>query len=541
MSGIVNRSFTCLLLAAFFDMAASAQQPPVILISIDTLRADHLSSYGYTQLRTPNIDSFADHGTLFAQADCQIPLTLPSHASLFTSTYPFWNQVEENAEPVPSGAVTLAATLHSHGYATAAFIGSVFLERRMGLASGFDVYDSPFNIETFSPASGAKNERRDGALVLRAARQWLGENNTRPAFAFVHLYDLHKPWPVSYDEQLRYLDRILGSFRQSLIETGLWDRALVVLLSDHGEGLGDHGETSHGYFIYESTLHVPLMIHWPSSSPIQPSRKEEPAGLIDVAPTILDFLHIPIPASFQGTSLLGTHIPVFAESVHAHDAFGWAPLRSLRSGPWKYIEAPRPELYNVEKDPRELNNLYGKEPAKANDLRSQLAKLMSRYVPKQAVANQTISSSARALLDSLGYLAPGPRTSLTGRAPDPKDRIQEFRLYEEAWVEIFYQRFDQGIAKLIQLLTADPANLLARRDLAGAYAQKKDYPQARIAYQKVVTAAPGDYVAQYEFGLTLEHLNLWKEAKEHLEAACRIDPDAQECRRELDIVLKKLE
>ncbi len=534
----LSKPVVCLILAA---ARASAQTPAtsVILISIDTLRADHIGA------QTPNLDSFGDHGTVFTQADCQVPLTLPSHTSMLTSTYPFGNQIEENAEPVPPGAVTLATVLHSHGYRTAAFIGSVFLERQMGLDAGFDFYDSPFNpdssTDTAAPLAG--KQRRDGALVLRAARQWLSTNSQSPLFAFVHLFDMHKPYPVSYDEQLKYIDRLMGTFKQSLMQLGLWDRALVILVSDHGEGLGDHGEDSHGYFIYESTLHVPVIIHWPAGAANRPAFVTEPVGLIDVAPTVLEFLHLPIPPSFEGSSLLGAHAAVYGESVHARDAFGWAPLRSLRVGQFKYIEAPRPELYNLETDPHELKNLYVPGSAKAKDLRDQLAKLNARFTPKQPAPIHDVSSTTRALLDSLGYLAPGPRSTQEGsgaQRPDPKDKLAEFRLYEDAWVQIYYGRLEQGIAKLRKLLTGDPRNLLARRDLGSAYAQKKDYASARVAYQQVLASAPEDYLAQDEIGIVDERLGLLKEAKDHLETACRIAPESQQCRHELDAVLGKL-
>jgi choline-sulfatase len=195
-----------LLLGVFATLALAEQPAPVILISIDTLRADHLSAYGYRRIRTPHIDSFAQHGTLFTNVEAQIPFTLPSHTSLFTSTYPFENQIEENAERVPAGAVTLASLLRSQGYKTAAFIGSVFLESEMGLDQGFEVYDSPFHFEAFSPLAGSMffggmgrnpfsvRDRRDGALVLGAARRWLAANRGQPAFVFVHLFDVHKPY-----------------------------------------------------------------------------------------------------------------------------------------------------------------------------------------------------------------------------------------------------------------------------------------------------------------------------------------------------------
>jgi arylsulfatase A-like enzyme len=537
-----------LLLAA----AAHAQPTPVILISIDTLRADHLSAYGYTRVRTPSMDSFAEHGTLFTQADCQIPLTLPSHTSLFTSTYPFENQVEENAEVVPPGAVTLASVLRSHGYRTAAFIGSVFLEHQVGIDQGFDFYDCPFNFEALSPMSGSMffgaashnplvgKDRRDGALVLRAARQWLAENRGQPVFAFIHLFDMHKPYATSYDAQLSYVDRLLGGFQQSLMQMGWWDRSLVILLSDHGESLGDHGEGSHGYFIYESTLRVPLSFHWPAGAANRAAQVKEPAGLIDVAPTILDFLRLPVPPSFEGNSLLGTHGAVYGESRHAHDAFGWAPLRSLRAGAYKYIEAPRPELYNLDADPSEQHNLFVQGSPKAVELEGQLAKLLARYAPKRPAAPGDTSPQTRALLDSLGYLSAGPRAALGASGADPKDRLPEYRLYEDAQMALYNRRLNEALAILIRLLARDPHNALARRDLAGTYLDLKEYGNARANLQQVLAAAPDDYVTEFQLGLSDEHLGLMKEAEEHLQAACRIAPEAQQCRHELESVEQKL-
>jgi arylsulfatase A-like enzyme len=539
-------------LPVLFAAAGQAQPNSVILISVDTLRADHLSGYGYTRVRTPNMDSFAEHGTLFTQADCQVPLTLPSHTSLFTSTYPFENQVEENAEVVPQGAVTLASVLRSHGYRTAAFIGSVFLERQVGLDQGFDFYDSPFNFEALSPMSGSMffgaaahgpsvgKDRRDGALVLRAARQWLAANRGQPVFAFIHLFDMHKPYAVSYDAQLAYVDRLLGGFQQVLVQLGWWDRSLVVLLSDHGESLGEHGESSHGYFIYESTLRVPLILHWPAGAGNHAARVSDPAALIDVAPTILDFLRLPVPASFEGTSLLAAHGAVYGESRHAHDAFGWAPLRSLRAGAYKYVEAPRPELYNLDADPREQRNLFVKGSPKAAELQGQLAKLLARYAPKRVAAPSDASPQTRALLDSLGYLSAGPRAALGGSGADPKDRLPEFRLYEDAQVALYERRLDEAIAILSRLLARDPHNTLARRDLAGTYVELKDYAKARASFQQVLAVAPDDYVTQFELGLSDERLGLMKEALDHLRAACRISPEAQQCRRELETVEQKL-
>ncbi|HVY94158.1 MAG TPA: sulfatase-like hydrolase/transferase, partial [Bryobacteraceae bacterium] len=501
-------------------ITSAAAQTPVILISIDTLRADHVGAYGYRKTPTPNIDSFAAHGTLFAQADCQIPFTGPSHTTLLTSTYPFENGVEENAQPAPAGEATLATVLHARGYKTAAFVGSAFLEKEMHLDAGFDFYDSPFHFDAFSPISGsmlmgvapgsdaAGRERRDGALVVRAARQWLMENRGAPLFAFVHLFDLHKPYSRgSYDGELAYVDGLIGTLKKALTEAGLWDKAIVILTADHGESLGDHGESSHGYFIYESTLHVPLMIHWPAGDAGHPERVEDPVGLIDVAPTVLDLLHVAKPASFEGGDLFGAHGAVYAESVHARDAFGWAPLRSLRVGEYKYIEAPHPELYDLRSDPGERVNLAAKDASKANELRGQLAKLMARY-PRKNGAPKSANPGADALLHSLGYLTAGPRSAAAGPGADPKERLPEFHEYETAQFELYRRQDAAAIATLQRILTSDPRNLMARRDLGSAYLETGNYAKARAAFQQVLAEAPDDYVTNFDDGFAEEKLGM---------------------------------
>jgi arylsulfatase A-like enzyme len=553
----VGRCFLIIAFAVILRTGALAQTP-VILISIDTLRADRLSAYGYTKIHTPNIDAFADDGTLFTNAGTQIPLTLPSHTSLFTSTYPFQNRIEENAEPVGPGAVTLATVLRAHGYQTGAFIGSVFLEKQLGLDRGFDYYDSPFSFAAFSALSGemlfaganesryAARESRDGALVLRAAAAWLEERHNRPFFAFIHLFDLHKPYRVSpdaarqrgislYDAEVEYVDGALGRFRQTLMRMGLWDRSLVILLSDHGEGLEDHGEDSHGYFLYQSTLWVPLLVHWPKGSANHASRVTEPCGLIDVAPTLLDFLHIAAPPSFEGHSLLAdAPHAVYGETVYAHDAFGWAPLRSLRVGDHKYIAAPKPELYDLRSDPHELHNLVNSQSGEASTLRTELAQLLARHAPQPLSANGNMAAGTQAALRSLGYLGSGPGVKLGGGGADPKDRLAEYRLYERAEADGFEGRTDAAMASLRSILQRDPHNTLARRDLGECYVEARAYRQAKGEFQQVLAVAPGDYLSHFGLGVADEHLGLAQEALEQLETACKIAPDAAQCRRELD-------
>ena len=531
-------------------LRAWAAPPPVILISIDTLRADHLSAYGYTRLKTPNIDSIAQDGTSFGNIGAQVPLTLPSHTSLFTSTYPFENQIEENAERVPGGVVTLASVLKSHGYQTAAFIGSVFLEREMRLDQGFDFYDSPFRFEAFSPMSGSMffggatqnpygvRDRRDGALVIGAATRWLNAHTGQPAFVFIHLFDLHKPYHLAgYDAEIAYVDHLIGVLRQSLGRNGMWDRSVVALFSDHGEGLGDHGESSHGYFVYQSTVWVPLLVHWPAGSAKYPARINSPGGLIDVAPTLLDFLHIPSPPSFEGKSMLAAAAGprfVYSETLHEHDAFGWAPLRSLRIGSLKYIDAPKPELYDLSTDPQEKTDLMRRDTARAAELQATLKKLLVRYAPKRPASPGEVSPATRALLGSLGYLAGGPKSSLRSTGPDPKDKLPEFQLYEQSQMALYHRNLDEAVKLLNQILSADPNNLLARRDLGSVYLDQKQYRAAQECLAKVVASAADDYVAQYELGLAEKNLGLTKDARQHFEAACKIAPAATQCKAQLE-------
>ncbi|MES1257896.1 MAG: sulfatase-like hydrolase/transferase [Acidobacteriota bacterium] len=532
----------------FLAVAASCcAQTPVIVISIDTLRADHVDSR-----RAPQLLSWASRGgTLFSAAASQIPLTLPSHTVLFTSTYPYENHVEENAGNVPRSAVTLASVLQARGYQTAAFIGSIFLERQLGLDRGFDTYDSPFRFGAFSRLSGemlfagngnnyAARERRPGALVIRAANQWMAAHKNQPVFVFIHLFDVHKPYPLgSYDAQVGSVNRLLGGFQRTLQQEGWWDRSLVVLTSDHGEGLGEHGESDHGYFIYESTLHVPLIVHWPQGAARLPARVEQPVGLVDVAPSILDFLKIPAPPAFHGRSFLdGSARPVFSESVYARDSFGWSALRSLRAGPWKYIDAPKPELYDLSKDPRELNNLVKAHPSEAAGLRAQLAKYTAQTT--NITGNSGDPRRKKEVLESLGYLAPGPRATAKGSAADPKDRLPLLLRYEEALNLLAAKNYDAAVAKLRGILAVDPGNLLVRRDLGVALIERKEFEKAIPELQHVAVAAPDDYVTRFELGIATEQVGRLREAADQFEAAARLAPDAAQAKDALERVRRKL-
>lgn len=518
--GFGKRAVVLLLLAW---PASAGEKPPVILISIDTLRADHLSAYGY-KTPTPNIDAFADKGTIYTQIDAQVPLTLPSHAALMTSTYPFESRVEVNGDAVPPGSVTLAAVLRANGYHTAAFIGSMVLDRRYGLDQGFEFYDSPF---------GMAHVRRDAALVTRAALQWLEKNAGQPAFAFLHLYDLHTPYTLpqvagltpnvgGYDAELQHVDQTLGRFREALMRDGLWDKALVVVLADHGEGLHDHGETSHGYFVYESTVHVPLIFHWPAGSVKYSERIDQSGGLLDVAPTIVDFLHLTKPPSFEGESLLSAHPDhaVYGESIYPRQAFGWAPLRSLRVGSYKYIDAPRPEFYDLAKDPAERVNILPAHVREAREMKARVAGLMAKHPARQSASEPEISSHTRDVLGSLGYTA-GGRSGIQ-RAIDPKDRVSEAEAYESALALLYTTKYEQAIGAFQRIVTQDGRNLPALCALGEAYLRSGNTTRALTLWQQALEKDPNYQPAADSIG------EYWLARKDY-EKACRFVPRASEC------------
>jgi choline-sulfatase len=424
---------------------AGETRPNIILISVDTLRADRLRSNSPSAEATPHIDKLMHGGTYFSQETSMVPLTLPSHVSMLTSTYPFVSGVEDNGERLAPGAVTLAGTLRSHGYQTAAFLGSFVLDRRFGLDQGFDTYDSPA-VSLNSDSSDPGDIKRKGEAVADAGESWLGTHSDRPFFLFLHLYDLHTPYNLSaaeeakygkgYQGELGYIDHVIGGFWDYLAAHDLVNHSLIIFTSDHGEGLGDHGETTHGFFIYQSTLHVPLIIHWPAGKAPMTERVDTPASLLDLSPTILDAVQLPVPQAMQGASMLragGPRREVFSESLYPHRHFGSSALAALRSGHYKYIEAPRPEFYDLAQDPSELTNLYPSKVTVASAYRERLTQLRTVYKARAHAGSNALSPEAIERLHALGYLTgTNSAPKATASVVDPKDRIADYEEYGRA-------------------------------------------------------------------------------------------------------------
>jgi arylsulfatase A-like enzyme/Tfp pilus assembly protein PilF len=516
---------------------------PIILISVDTLRADHLSCYGYKRLATPHIDRIAAGGTLFLQVSSQVPLTLPSHTSLFTSTYPFANGIEDNGEHLAPNTVTLARVLKSRGYRTAAFVGGFVLDRRFGLDQGFDTYEGPSNPR---PQEGKDpgDVKRFAEDVTQSATRWLEQNADHPFFLFVHLYDLHTPYtlPASerrrgsgYDAELGYVDDVLGKFWDILQRSALIQRAIIVLTADHGESLRDHGESTHGYFAYQSTLRVPLMIHWPTQSAGFAAQVTDPVALLDLAPTLLEAAGIAPPREFQGHNLLPgitasapasrASEEIYSESVYPHAHFAASALRALRIGAYKYINAPRPEFYDLAHDPEEKENLYESKKSTALAFRERLERLRGRYRSISAPPKRAPGPDTLELLNSLGYLGHGiAGSSPADTGPDPKDLIVQYEEYGRAMSLARAGHVNASNVALEQLLANHPNLPDVRASLALNQQKLGHHSAAAENFRAILKQDPLSAVAHFDLAVSERALGRPQDAEKELRAALQLDP-----------------
>jgi arylsulfatase A-like enzyme/Tfp pilus assembly protein PilF len=491
----------------------------VVLITLDTTRADHLGAYGYSEIETPHLDRLAADGVLFQQAVTSVPLTLPAHTSLMTGTYPFRHGVRDNAGFVLGGAhTTLAECLRLAGYRTLGVVGSLVLNRHQGLDQGFERYDDRFRAADRDLPSPELLASRDGAEVVERALGWWGERAGRErVFLWVHLFDPHYPYapPVEfaeryrgrpYDGEIAYVDSLVGQVVARLKKASLYDSTLLVVAGDHGEGLDQHSEPAHGVFLYESTLHIPLIIRTPD--PRYRGRVGALVRDIDVMPTVLDYLGLPLPDSLDGRSVLplmaGGQEPerrAYAEAYYTRFHFGWSELRALRSPRYKYIEAPTPELYDLVEDPRETVNVLARRPEIAAELRSELQALVERHGVEEAPAPQELDPESLAALRALGYVGSfAPRDP--GVPTDPKDKLEVLGRLLEA-----VQRTREFLAagqperaaeRLEALLAEEPRFMDGYQDLAACYRRMGRRDRAVEALQQGLSITPDSVSLLYQ-------------------------------------------
>jgi arylsulfatase A-like enzyme len=417
----------------------------VLLITLDTTRADHLSAYGYEKLATPTINSLLDHGVRFDHAVTSVPVTLPAHATILTGLDPYRHGVRNNGNyRLPMEQTTLAEVLREYGYETAAFVASFVLDARFGLDQGFDVYDFEVSDEGRRGPQSLTSER--GAHhITTAAAQWLDARSEsaveRPFFLWVHYYDPHAPYEspledarrsgrrsrmAAYDAEIAFVDLELRRLLQAVEEHDFASRTLIVLVSDHGESLGDHGEEEHGGFLYEPPMRVALILSCPTLVDRSYRVDDRVVGTVDIVPTVLELLGIPLPTSFDGRSLLVAEADpnraVYMETRHTQENLGCAPLFGLRRLHDKFILAPRPEYYDLQQDPRESDNRYDPADEKIAALERQLGEIMDGW-PEHTDAARTMSADEIRRLAALGYVELSDDDDAVETLPDPKDRV----------------------------------------------------------------------------------------------------------------------
>jgi choline-sulfatase len=542
----------------------ASARPSLLLITIDTVRADHLGAYGDKTAETPALDRLARQGVRFADASSAVPLTLPSHASLLSGLLPPHHGVRNNgAGAFPEGKSTLATLLAGEGYRTGAFVGAFVLDHRFGLARGFEVYDDEIARD---PDAGLSLEaERPGREVVDRALRWLdgGTPETsaapRPFFLWVHLYDAHAPYePPSpyrerhpghpYDGEIAEVDAQVGRLLADLDRRGLAGSTVVAVAADHGEALGEHGELTHGLLLYQPTLRVPLLLRGPGL----PAGKviRAPVSLVDLAPTLAGLLGGAFPAPAGGrldgrdlaADLRAGREPapedLYAETRYP-EIFGWSPLAALRRRDLKYIAAPAPELYDLARDPAEADNL---DSSHRDSLRGFAARLAEIEAGAVVLPDRGADAETRARLASLGYASGGapaaPKKPGEAGLPDPKKMVGLFERFERDHGLLKGDPAQSGgaLTDLAALVAADPRNPVFRGELARAYRQRGDSAKAIPLYRQAAADAPGDADAWYNLAAVLQEAGRAGEARTAIEQAVHLDPQRPEAHNTLGLV-----
>jgi choline-sulfatase len=523
---VLHTLYIVLILSAAAASAPSKTPPPdIFLITIDTLRADHVHCYGYTGVATPALDALAKDGVRFTQAFTPSPITNTSHASILTGLLPGSHGVTDFGVPLSVSHPTVAELLKAQNYHTAAFIGAVILDSKSlapGFDRGFDYYDN-FPEHSSTKSRWGRLERR-GMDVVEHAENWLSKHPAGPHFLWVHLYDPHDPYeppaPYSqvykdhlYDGEIAYADSALAHFITYLKRSGMYGNSVIVAAGDHGEGLGEHHEDTHGIFLYDSTTHVPLIVKLPGPRGAGAVVTAQ-VRTLDIMPTLLELASASAPQKKDGDSLepyfdgkSEAARPAFGETDYPL-RFGWAPLRSVRSDGFKFIEAPRPELYDLPLDPAEMTNKYEPQDARVEKSLAMLAEVRSKEAQLQ------------------GSSIPAQESSL----PDPKDKIEEQNLLHTAMIAAEDNRPADACKTLEKALALDPKSPTALRQLGELELQAGDHVQAAHHFKAAAEIRPDDAVALFHEGQALEKTRDLGGARDVLEASLKLVPGQFEAR-----------
>jgi arylsulfatase A-like enzyme/Tfp pilus assembly protein PilF len=528
-----------------YSMRPAEPARNVIFITIDTLRADHLGSYGYAAAQTPHMDDWARRGVLFQNATATTPLTLPSHSSIMTGNYPLDHGVRDNGGfYLDEKWQTLAETLKGNGINTGGFVSAFVLDRRWGISQGFDYYFDNFELSKFKSVSLDSVQRR-GDETLQQAIQWIDSKKNERFFAWIHFYDPHTPYDPPdpyrsgyenrpfglYDGEIAYTDHLIGQLNEFLKKNGLFDNTAIVLTSDHGESLGEHNESGHGFFIYDSTTHVPLIILAPG---IEPRKVKEQVRSVDLYPTICSLMQVNASQKIEGVSLapflLGKSLPeplsAYSESYYPKFHYGWSELKSVRTTEYKYIDAPRRELYRISQDTDESDNLYNSDRKKADPFEKQIAYLVQNASP-ELTGPRAMDDESLEKLQALGYIGTyvAPAATAAGETlPDPKDKIGLYNKIKLAQWKSAENKTEESLTDMLEVLRQDPRILEAHLITGNLYMKKSDFARARQNFQNALDLDPDFVGAIFGLAFAYEREMNYEGARAGFERLIQIDP-----------------
>jgi choline-sulfatase len=556
---------TCAMAATSAPQHPKPQPPNVLLITLDTTRADRMGFLGSERGLTPHLDALARQSVVFTHAYSQVPLTTASHATILTGTYPQFHQVNDFGVPLAQDLPYAPYIFRGNGYHTAAFVGSLVLDPETrsapGFDRGFDTYDAGFHRRHTGEDRYQAIERRGGE-VIRRALTWLNAHPKGPFFIWIHLYDAHDPYDPPepyktkyssqpYDGEIAYVDAAVGKLLDQLRLRGLYEGALIAVMADHGEALGEHGETTHGIFLYDETIHVPLLFKLPHQRSAG-TRIDSRVGLVDVLPTLLQAVEIAVPQRVQGESLLSMvkattphDRPAYAESDYPHRTFGWSSLRSLRTGKYLYIDAPHKELYDQTADPKAEHNLTAASAAVTNTLASQLDTFRQKTITTKEAPKVSTDPDLQERLNALGYVASDSSSSaalgVKDTGADPKDKVEVVNLLHRAEMAKEDMRFEEAVPLLEQVIALEPNLPITYLQLGTSLSSLKNYEKAVPILRKAVDMRPDLTVPRYQLGSALFETGDFAGAAAQFETAVARSPNWPEAHLELATAYARLD
>lgn len=544
---------------AFHFAAHRPARLNIILVTLDTTRADHIGCYGYRSAKTPALDALAERGVRFERAYTPVPLTLPSHASLMTGLYPPEHGLFVNGRGRLDNSIpVLAETLRAAGYKTAAFVAAFVLDSKFGLDRGFQTYDD--DLSKAEPAHDSTHRRRNGDDVMSAALEWLQQRNNEPYLCWIHLFDAHAAYDSRqaifgetfvdqpYDAGIAFADLQLQRLVDFLHSQPNGAETLLIVVGDHGEGLGEHHEDEHSFQIYESTMHVPLVIAGPDSV-LAGHRVATPVSLVDLLPTILDCTRVPAESTASGRSLksalVGTPLeekPCYIASEAPLLLESWAPVRGVVTSRWKYIETVRSELYDLADDPGEMRNLAESNSSPLQELRQALRDQESALRIRSAESVQ-LSERERKTLESLGYASRSTTAASHddwNKLPDVKDMMPFFQRVEEAKHSLGRGELVEAASAIEHVLEEAPGYASAHMLLGDVRLLQSQFVDAAETYRTALADRPDDPFLLSRLGSALAAQGQEDAAIEHYRQALEIDPEFAQCHLDLGLALLRL-